>query len=234
MFTSIFALGIFAAILHVVSGPDHLAAVTPLVIETKHKGWRIGLFWGIGHLTGMLLIGLLFILFKDLIPVEKISNYSEQFIGLILIVIGLWAFYNFFYYKKIHSHLHVHTEEAPYVHIHHHKKKSYHYHLHSKNSKQNIFSAFGVGVIHGLAGISHFLLLLPILSFTSYFDVIQYISGFAFGTVLSMSTYTFVIGRIIIFSKRYSDKKIINSIRLTGAIFAVATGSYWIINSRFF
>ena len=36
--------GIIAAMLHVISGPDHLAAVTPFAIESKRKAWKIGLF----------------------------------------------------------------------------------------------------------------------------------------------------------------------------------------------
>ena len=60
--------GIIAAMLHVISGPDHLAAVTPFAIESKKKAWKVGLFWGVGHLVGMLFIGVLFLLFKELIP----------------------------------------------------------------------------------------------------------------------------------------------------------------------
>ena len=44
------------------------SAVTTL-IESKKKAWKVGLLWGIGHLTGMLAIGVLFLLFKDLIPI---------------------------------------------------------------------------------------------------------------------------------------------------------------------
>jgi len=46
--------GIIAAMLHVISGPDHLAAVTPFAIESKKKAWKVGLFWGIGHLLGII------------------------------------------------------------------------------------------------------------------------------------------------------------------------------------
>jgi len=80
--------GTLASMLHVISGPDHLAAVTPLVIETKRKAWKIGLFWGLGHLVGMLLIGVLFLLFKEYIPVESISKYSEQLVAIVLIGVG--------------------------------------------------------------------------------------------------------------------------------------------------
>jgi len=57
--------GTLASMLHVISGPDHLAAVTPLVIETKSKAWKIGLSWGLGYLIVMLLIGVLFLIFKE-------------------------------------------------------------------------------------------------------------------------------------------------------------------------
>ena len=72
--------GIIAAVLHVISGPDHLAAVIPFAIERKKKAWKVGLFWGIGHLTGMLFIGALFLAFKEMIPVEKISKHSEKLV----------------------------------------------------------------------------------------------------------------------------------------------------------
>ncbi|HPI87444.1 MAG TPA: hypothetical protein PLR01_13805, partial [Bacteroidales bacterium] len=66
--------GFLAAAVHVVTGPDHLAAVTPLAIENRKKAWNIGLMWGIGHVAGMLLIGLLYLAFKSMINVEKISG----------------------------------------------------------------------------------------------------------------------------------------------------------------
>ena len=61
--------GFIASVAHVVTGPDHLAAVTPLAIDSRKKSWTIGLSWGIGHTVGMILIGLLFILFKEFLPV---------------------------------------------------------------------------------------------------------------------------------------------------------------------
>jgi hypothetical protein len=64
--------GTLAAMLHVLSGPDHLAAVAPLAVENRNKTWCIGLFWGLGHLAGMLLIGILMTLFRDFIPLEQI------------------------------------------------------------------------------------------------------------------------------------------------------------------
>jgi len=77
--------GIVAAMVHVVSGPDHLAAVTPLAIESKKKSWSVGLSWGLGHTFGMLIIGILFVLFKQYIDIDVISAYGEIIVGFLLI-----------------------------------------------------------------------------------------------------------------------------------------------------
>ncbi len=115
-----FIAALMASMLHVIMGPDHLAAVTPFAIETKRKAWKIGLSWGLGHLAGMLGIGVLFALFKELIPVDLISKYSEQLVGFVLLGIGGWALYKLFKKEKIHAHLHVHSEQGPVIHKHPH------------------------------------------------------------------------------------------------------------------
>ena len=83
--------GLIMSILHVISGPDHLAAVTPLAIDSKKRSWAIGLSWGIGHTLGMLIIGVIFILLKDQINVDLISEHGEKIVGFLLIAIGVWA-----------------------------------------------------------------------------------------------------------------------------------------------
>ncbi len=222
--------GILAAMLHVISGPDHLAAVSPLVIESKRKAWKIGIAWGVGHTTGMLLIGVLMLLFKELIPVDAISAYSEQIVGIILIGVGLWAFYRIFHDQREHNHPHIHVNGQPYIHIHKHRHnhESHHQHHHDEPVKQNIFSSFGIGLIHGLAGIAHFLLLLPALALPTKMAVGQYIAGFAIGSVLAMGAYALVLGRIVTYTREEHHPLFLNGIRLAGGLFAVVIGSYWI------
>lgn len=223
--------GIAAATLHVVSGPDHLAAVTPLAVETRRKVWRIGLFWGFGHLIGMLFIGLLFLLFRSYIPLEEISQYSELLVGIVLIAVGLWALSSLFLKNKKHKHPHIHDGEEPYIHVHPHEhdnSKLDHTHSHEVKVRQNLWSSFGIGVLHGLAGIAHFILLLPVLGFENQFESVQYILGFAFGTVLAMTVYTFLLGQIARYSKKKNKTSLFTTIRLSGGIFAIAVGIYWI------
>lgn len=222
--------GIIAAILHVISGPDHLAAVTPFAIESKKKAWKVGLFWGFGHLAGMLCIGVLFYFFKDLIPVEQISAHSEKFVGVLLIFLGLWIFYRIFKEEKKHKHTHVHSNGNPIIHEHGHKhsKEKNHNHSHP-NLKQGILASFSVGFMHGLAGIAHFLLFLPVIGFSTKLDSAKYILGFAIGTVLAMVAFALVVGNISSFSKKDHNETFFKGIRLAGGLFAFVIGVYWTI-----
>ena len=224
--------GLIASMLHVITGPDHLAAVIPFAIESKRKAWKIGLFWGIGHLIGMLFIGILFVIFKDLIPVEKISDYSEQLVGLVLIGIGIWAFYRIFRQKKPHKHLHVHSENSPVIHKHEHihSHEKTHRHVHDKSIKQSKFSSLSIGFLHGLAGIAHFLLFIPVLSFETQTDSTLYIAGFGVGIILAMTIFAFVIGKISSFAKNGHNEMFFKGIRLAGGLFAIIIGVYWMFS----
>lgn len=226
-----FFAGFLASVLHVISGPDHLAAITPLAIEARKKVWRIGLFWGLGHLTGMMAIGILFILFRELIPVEAISQHSELLVGFVLIGVGAWAIFRIFYQGKEHKHPHIHGGEQPYIHVHEHKHGNNHLkheHAHSKSLKQNGWSSFFIGVLHGLAGIAHFLLLLPVLGFENQLQSAFYIVGFAIGTVAAMVLYAYLLGQLTNYSKKSHSKNFSQGVRIFGALFAIVVGIFWI------
>jgi ABC-type nickel/cobalt efflux system permease component RcnA len=223
-----FVAALIASILHVISGPDHIAAVIPFAIESKKKAWKIGMFWGIGHLLGMILIGILFLLFKELIPVEAISAYSEQLVGIVLIFIGLWAFFKLFKANQKHKHLHVHANDDVAIHKHeHHHHEHYNHSHHHDGVKQSNFASLSVGFLHGLAGIAHFLLFIPVASFDSRMDSVMYLLGFAAGIVIAMTVFALVVGRISSFAKNEHNEMLFKGIRLAGGLFAIIIGVYW-------
>lgn len=86
-----FFAGLAAGLLHVFSGPDHLAAVAPLAADGDRRGWRSGLQWGVGHTAGVLLIATLLLLLKEQLPLDLISAYSERVVGMSLIGVGIWG-----------------------------------------------------------------------------------------------------------------------------------------------
>lgn len=193
-------LGIVASTLHIISGPDHLAAVTPYAIETKQSSWKVGLYWGLGHLGGMLLIGFAFLLFKAYIPIEQISEHSETLVGITLVGIGAFVIYKTVYRKP-------------------------HAHVHPKKEKYHIYS-LAIGFLHGLAGIAHFILLLPVLGFENRSQSVLYIIGFGIGTVAAMSIYALIVGKASQLTKRNGSLFWSEGIRLTSGFFALVTGFY--------
>ncbi len=217
--------GIIASALHVFSGPDHLAAVTPMAVNAQKKVWRIGFTWGLGHLVGMLLIGLLFLAFKEVIPVESISTHSEQLVGVVLIGIGLWTLYKIFAKEKIHSRPHIHSDGEAFVHQHQQAHD-----IAENHAKYTQHSAFGIGLLHGLAGVAHFLLLLPALGFESTAQSGQYIVGFAIGTVAAMTVYTFLLGKMTQ-SVTSTNGSLLRGIRVAGGVFALVVGVVWLVYS---
>ncbi|HHH52751.1 MAG TPA: hypothetical protein ENK91_03770 [Bacteroidetes bacterium] len=222
--------GILGAMTHVLSGPDHLAAVTPFAIEEKNKAWKVGVFWGLGHITGMMLIGVLFLIFKELIPVEKISGYSEVLVGIILIGIGIWAIMKATGIKINRNVFHIHFNNYPYLHSHKNHTVN-HRHKDEENIPKkvlkNSLSAFYIGTIHGFAGIAHFVLFLPVLGFSSGIEIANYLIGFAIGTILAMMLYALLLGKIShLFHS--NSKKVFKYLRLGSGILAIVVGLYWI------
>lgn len=220
--------GLIASAIHVISGPDHLAAVTPFVVESKKKAWKVGLSWGLGHVSGMMLIGMLFYFFKELIPFEKISGYSEQLVGIILIGLGLWVMIRMFYKKKHHNHTHYHDIEAePYIHTHEHIHSHSAAHNHFHKEKDKGFT-FGIGLIHGLAGISHLILLIPVLGFETRMASALYILGFGFGSIIAMVSYTIIINFIAKSMNSNHRPGIASAIQIVAGMFALIIGFFWI------
>jgi hypothetical protein len=83
--------GLAAGLIHVFSGPDHLAAVAPLATDRDRAPWGAGFQWGLGHTTGVIVIGLLLITLRSALPIDAISAYSERLVGAVLLGVGLWG-----------------------------------------------------------------------------------------------------------------------------------------------
>src|SRR5438067_10364421 len=99
--------GFAAGLIHVLSGPDHLAAIAPLATKQSRGSWAAGLRWGFGHSSGVCVIGILSLLLRGMIPVDLISDSSDRIVGLLLIGISAWALRKAL---QIHSHEHGHDD----------------------------------------------------------------------------------------------------------------------------
>lgn len=237
-----FLFGLLASMIHVVAGPDHIAAVGPLALRAKSRSWFIGMSWGIGHVAGMLLLGLIFFFFKDAFPIGFISENSERIVGLLLIFIGLWAISKIKglkTHKHAHDHKHQSNGDTVYVHRHSHDHNQIHTHGHEhgdiqdhkhleKIIKQSYWAAAGIGIIHGFAGVSHIISMLPTLAFESNFQSISYLIGFAIGTIFAMVAFSFLLGLVSNYATEKRKDNILIGINIVVGLAAIVIGIIWI------
>jgi sulfite exporter TauE/SafE len=229
-----FIFGLIAAVFHVLTGPDHLAAVGPIAIKSQLRSWIVGVSWGLGHIVGMLSIGVLFYFFRELIPIDGISAHSEQIVGILLVSIGIWTFWRFKKENDKHRHVHLHqSQEGNYfvhTHNHDHQTRAEHKHFNTQD-RQNVLISLGIGLVHGFAGVSHIISLLPTLAFAKAEDSVLYLIGFAAGTIVAMVFFASILG----FVGKYSSeqRKRISSvvINLTAGFAAIFVGFFWIWES---
>lgn len=217
--------GLLAGLIHVWTGPDHLTAIAPLAVRRPERAWLPGVRWGIGHSAGVAAVGLLSLWLRGLMPVEFLSSWGERLVGVMLFGIGLWALHQAFK-NKLHAHEHEHDGDR-HVHIHTHQ----HRHAPQKRSPhQHTHAAFGIGTLHGLAGSSHFLGVLPALAFPTASLAAAYIAAFGVGTVTAMALFSWGMGRL---ATRFGDRGqgIYRGLMTTCGVAALAVGVFWLATS---
>jgi hypothetical protein len=128
------------------SDPDHLVAVTSLVAGDggdARSAARLGAWWGAGHATMLLLIGIPLIVFKSHLP-AWLEAGAEKAIGCVILLLAgrvIWKWTRGDYRAGRHRH---ETD----AHRHLRRGNLGHHHTTARGPSQ----AFGLGLMHGLAG----------------------------------------------------------------------------------
>lgn len=176
--------------------PDHVVAVSTIVSEYKNplRSFWVGISWGLGHTTTLLIIGIVIIALRLTIP-ERMALLFEFAVGVMLVGLGIQVIYSF-RKKKVHQHAHGHEEEAHH-HFHSHSKSPEHvpehHNTHGIGKPFLRRKSYVIGLVHGLAG-SAALTLLVLASIESPMAGLVYILLFGLGSVLSMGIMTVIIG----------------------------------------
>jgi hypothetical protein len=216
--------GALAGAVHVLSGPDHLAAVTPLAIAQRRRSWLTGSTWGVGHASGVTAVAALAVLLRDVLPpVELIASWSEKIVGGALLAVGFWALRRGLRLRPgshqhdgvAHDHLHVHAGPA-FV------RRLGHGH-----------ASFLMGVLHGLAGSSHFLGVLPALALPTASAAFTYIAAFGVATVVAMTAFTAFVG-LAAERSRATSAHAYRTVVFAGAALAMVVGGFWLIHPAMF
>jgi hypothetical protein len=73
------------------SDPDHLTAVTTLVAgdhPDPRRARRLGLLWGAGHATSLIVFGIPIVLYRAYLP-EALQTAAEFAVGLVIVALAL-------------------------------------------------------------------------------------------------------------------------------------------------
>lgn len=162
--------GLLFGALHVLSGPDHLAALAPFSVEARRRAWLLGLRWGIGHAGGIVCVGTLAYLVRERLDLALLQSVGTGAVGVILIGIGLWGLHH-----VRGADLDAGAADAGDRHVH-------------------TTAAFLIGSVHGVAGTGYLLGVLPLLALSSWLDASAYLAGFAMGTIAAMMLFSSLLG----------------------------------------
>lgn len=169
---SILLLGLAAGTSHVLTGPDHVAALAPFSVEAQRRAWTVGLRWGIGHAVGIVAVALVFVFAADWLNPKALDAAGDYLVGGVLIAVGGWGLLHgrraaLAFSEETRAHRHVHTT-----------------------------AALSIGTLHGLVGTGATLAVLPAIGMHTLAESMVYLGGFAAGTIAAMSAVAGALGAL--------------------------------------
>jgi len=189
----VIGLGLSVGLQHAFE-PDHLAAVSTQISKLQSgtstrrmlktgtmRSSMIGLLWGAGHTTTLILMGLL--AYALTIRIEQnVFSTMELLVGAMLIFLSVNTLLN---KKTILRHRHPHQ----------HNDGSIHYdeHAHVDSDHKHKHRSYIIGCIHGLAG-SGSLVVLTASTLSNIAMVLEFILIFGIGSLLGMTIISSIMG----------------------------------------
>ena len=88
--------GIAMGTLHVLTGPDHLSALATLSANRRCAAFSLGVQWGLGHSTGLIIVGSALIAASDsgaeeVVVPELLSKILESVVGVFMLLLGIYG-----------------------------------------------------------------------------------------------------------------------------------------------
>ncbi len=178
---------------------DHLVAVSNIVTKRDKLLLAIkdGIFWGLGHTSTIFLIGLIIIVGRMGYS-EGYFGYFEAAVGLMLVLLGIYRLRQYF------------------------QKKGNYQQLVDQHARHHL--AYGVGLVHGLAG-SGAMVLLVMTEMQGAFNSMLYLLIFGVGSVLGMLVAAGIFS--LPFSKKWSaNYRLQRGLILLSSVLCIGYGGY--------
>ena len=183
---------------------DHLVAVSNIVTRRNQLLLAVkdGIYWGLGHSSTILAIGFLIIVAKSTI-FEGYFGFLEALVGVMLIGLGLYRAQQIRRKKTAPTHDHSHDHKL----------------------------AYGVGLIHGLAG-SGAMVLVVLSEVSGTWNSLLYLIIFGLGSVVGMLLAAGMFS--LPFGKNLGDRPLIQQgLTLLSSLLCIGYGSFVLYENLF-
>jgi ABC-type nickel/cobalt efflux system permease component RcnA len=187
------AIAFFLGLRHA-SDPDHLVAVSTLVTGMNERAARtaarLGAAWGLGHATTMLAFGIPLIVMHAFLP-RPLEQTAEVLIGAIIVALAVRLLLK---WRRGAFHMHAHDHGGHrHAHVHSHADDAAHTHDHRVRTPAQ---AFGIGLVHGLAG-SGGVAVLIVAAVADQRLAVAALVLLSLGTAVSMTALSALVGGAI-------------------------------------
>ncbi|GAB9473320.1 hypothetical protein Gpo141_00010474 [Globisporangium polare] len=89
--STIISTGLLLGVVHVITGPDHLSALIVLSAGSSWRSATLGMRWGLGHSTGLIVVTAIFLAVDQHLDVDTFGTYCDFIVGILMIALGLWS-----------------------------------------------------------------------------------------------------------------------------------------------
>ncbi|PHN03829.1 urease accessory protein [Flavilitoribacter nigricans] len=184
---------------------DHLVAVSSIVTRRERLLLAVkdGIYWGLGHTSTIVLIGLIMIIGRATF-LDGLFGYFEATVGLMLVILG---FYRLYQYRQNDGQSEQH--DHPHEHQHH--------------------LAYGIGLVHGLAG-SGAMILLVMTEVQGNVNSLLYLLIFGIGSIIGMLVAAGIFS--LPFSRKITSNEFLKmGLVLLSSFLCIGYGLYVIIEN---
>ncbi|GMF42497.1 unnamed protein product [Phytophthora fragariaefolia] len=101
------ATGLLLGLVHVLTGPDHLSALIVLSAGSSWRSCQLGMRWGCGHSTGLVVVTACFLALNRHLDVDAFGSYCDFMVGFLMLGLGLWSLRH---YWRLHRRLRLQHE----------------------------------------------------------------------------------------------------------------------------
>jgi hypothetical protein len=223
--------GSLMGIIHVLAGVDHLSALATLSVGSSWRAIRLGIRWGLGHSTGLILVTIIFLLLKGEVDINSFKKYCDGLVGLFMIVLGIQSIYSA---VKTFRNILPQQQQQGTLDLERslkddHKKHDQSFINLKDNTTQRVV-AFVIGVIHGVAGPGGMLGVVPAVEMKSLYSSILYITSFTISSTLCMGLFAAVFGEMT--RRAGSTSGLIELLlNIFSSLLSIAVGATWLVLS---